>query len=477
MFKGYISNTIGHVHWTFHTQESFLIPFLEHITHKIPGENDETTHDSLLAILRKDRYKILAEFEVNRAQTYLVKIYKYPDLIQKVKQLFKNTRGLREFNTTYGAAMKGVPVEVPVAYGERKHFFHRKSYLIIKKIKHACTLREYFKGGVSHGERRGVLRKFGKLAKIVHDAGVKQDDFSLDNFLVYNDEIGERKIILIDFERVLLQAKSLSEKQRVWYLAKLNRAKRHFTNTERLRFLISYADGNFDYCKKLAIQIEAVTAYIQKKDAKKFYKQCVHKNRKFCIFKNPDFYGYYRRDCSTETLLALLDTLGGTAQEVCYINNFRIACFTEHGNTAQNYSNLKRAWMHANALFALRINVPIPVGIFIKTPPKHLKEGFLISQTPENCIPLDQYGNLHSDKTSVLFALLRLADQVSPFGVFREDLNIRDILIQTNTNQQIKCYLANYASFNINHHSMQRNRSINTRIIRRLLPTEDVKIP
>ncbi|HLE88364.1 MAG TPA: hypothetical protein VI727_11960 [Candidatus Brocadiaceae bacterium] len=114
--------------------------------------------------------------------------------------------------------------------------------------------------------------------------------------------------------------------------------------------------------------------------------------------------------------------------------------------------------MHANAVFALRIDVPIPVGIFNRHSAKLPREDFLISQITENCIPLDQSVNLHTDKNSILFALLRLAEQVSPFGIFCEDLSAQDVLVQTNTNRQIKCYLANYTSFHINHYSMQKNR-------------------
>ena len=168
MFKGYISNTIGRVQWTIHARSSFLIPYLEQISDRISGKFKEPADDTLLTIMRKDRYKILGAFEVvhaNEVQTYLVKMYKYSGLIQKVKQLFKNTRGFREFNTTYVAAMKGVPVEVPVAYGERKHIFAKESYLIIRKIERSCTVREYFGSGVSPGERRDVLEKFGTLAK------------------------------------------------------------------------------------------------------------------------------------------------------------------------------------------------------------------------------------------------------------------------------------------------------------------------
>ena len=460
MFKGYISNTIGRVQWTIHARSSFLIPYLQQISHRVSGKVKESADDTLLTIMRKDRYKILGEckvFHANEEQTYLVKTYKYSGLIQKVKQLFKNTRGFREFNTTYVAAMKGVPVEVPVAYGERKHIFVKESYLIIRKIERSCTVREYFGSGVSPGERRDVLGKFGTLAKTIHDSGVKQDDFSLDNFLVYDDEAGERRLILIDFERVSTQTNILSKKQRIWYLAKLNRSKRYFTNTDRLRFLVSYTDGNFDYCKKLARQIEAVTVYIQKKDARKFYKQCCHENRKFSIFKNTQYSGYYRRGNSPERLLPLLNTLGESAQEVRYINNYRIVCFTGR--------NFKHVWMHANALFALRIDILVPAGVFKRNPGRQLTEGFLISQMPDNCIPLDQYADFHSDRNSLLYALLRLANQVSPFGVFCENLSTQDFLVQMKRNR-LKCYLGNYTAFHINHHPVQKNRTVNTRIIK-----------
>ena len=128
--------------------------------------------------------------------------------------------------------------------------------------------------------------------------------------------------------------------------------------------------------------------------------------------------------------------------------------------------------MHANALFALRIDVPVPVGIFKKYPAKLSKEGFLISLIPENCIPLDQYVDLHSGKNSILSALLRLAEQVSPFGTFSKDLSTHDFLVQMKGNR-LECYLGNYTAFHINHHSVQKNRTANTRIIKQLLHTDD----
>ena len=464
MFKEYISNTIGQLHWVIHTQKSFLIPYLEQIK--------DTQNNTLITIIRKDQYKVIGEFEAahsNNSETYIVKVYKYPHLFQKIKSFFKHTKAFNEFKTTYIANMKGIPVEAPVAYGEQKRIFPQKSYLIIRKIKNSNTLKEYFKNTASLEERRDILKKFGKLSKDIHNAGVKQDDFSLDNFLVYNDEISGGKVTLIDFERVSIQTKFLGEKHRVWYLAKLNRAKGYFTNTERLRFLMSYADSDFDYCKRLASQIEATTIYLQKKDAKKFWKQCINENRKFGIFRNNEFYGYYRKNYAIETLTTLLNTIRETTQEVIYINRFQILHFKENSIDGQNYNkNITRAWMHANALFALRINVPVPVGFFGNISSKISKEWFLISEIPENCISLDKYIGSCPDKNPMKFTLSRLAEQVSPFGIFSRGFNPKDVLVQTNEGQRLKCYLGNYNSFCINRLSSQKNKRVNVNIIKQL---------
>ncbi len=463
MFKGYISNTIGHTRWILQSQQTILIPYLEHIK--------ENPANSILSIIRKDRYKVLGEFEVthaNKVQTYLVKIYKYPRLFQKIKYLFKHTKAFREFHTTYIAAMKGVPVEVPVAFGERKHFFNKESYLIIKKIRNSRTTREYFKSNPSYKERKDILEKFGKIAKNIHDTGIKQDDFSLDNFLVYSDEDGERRIILIDFERVSIQGKSLSEKHCIWYLAKLNRARRLFKHTDRLRFLLSYTGGNFGYCKKLGKQIEWVTVYIQKKDAQKFQRQCMQENRKFGILKNTKFYGYYRKSYHPETYTMLFDTIEKMTQDILYINQFRILRFLPQASTKCNYSTIIQTWKNANALFALMIDIPVPVGIFERCFPGKQKEWFLISQMPDNCIPLDQYAYVHSNN-DLYFALIRFVEHVSSFGIFSKALSSHDILIRKDNNNTFVCYLGNYNSFRINRFPREKNRSVNTHIIKQLL--------
>lgn len=461
--EGYILKRIGNVHWIVCTHHSFLISFLE----QIKG----ATRDALLTkpLLRRHQYKKMGEFEIiheNAQETYLVKIYTYPHLFQKIKQFFKRTRGFNEFYTTYIAAIRGIPVEVPVAYGEQKHFFTKESYLIIRKIKNSCSIREYLTGSMILKEKRDVLKKFGELAKNVHESGIRQDAFSLDNFLVYDDNNGGKKVILIDFEMVSIQNDVLTHKLRTWYLAKLNREK-GFSNTDRIRFLLSYTRGDFVRCKELATQIKVLTVRILKKDAKKSSRLCTHENRTFGIFTSDNFLGYYRKKYAPELLVACLNTIQETTRNVFYINNFQILRFKEHTGQGCNYHNVTRTWMAANALFALKINVPVPAGIFKRCNRTLQKEAFLISKIPDDCIPLSQCSDFYAEET-YLFFLLRFAEQVSPFGIFSKDLCPQDILIQKDERHHLKCYLGNYTSFCINRRPVQNNKAINANIMKQL---------
>ncbi len=461
-FTGYLSKRINHVHWLIHNQHAFLIPFLERLK--------DATAETLMAtpLPRRHHYKKMGEFEITyegKKEPYLVKIYNYPRLLQKIKQCFKNTRGFHEFNAAYLTAMRGIPVEVPVACGERKYFFTKESYLIVRKIRNSQSIRQYFKGNTPLKERRDVLRKFGSLAQKMHKSGIQQDAFSLDNFLVY-DENGAKKIIVIDFEMVSVHTRSLIEKLCLWYLAKLNREKGNFTDTERVRFLLSYMSHDIARWKTIAGDIEFMTVQIQKKGAKKASRLCVRENKKFDFFKNAQFRGFYRRNYLRETLEKALYIMEETGQDDISINHLHVSRLTQNSPSGFDCRSLKQLWIKANTLFALKIDVPVPVGVFERHSPNERKEGFLISEMPDNCTPLSRYPNWFSDQ-NIFLSLKRLAEQVSPFGTLNKQLSCQDIfaLVQGN---RFRCYLGNYHSFSINRLPGVANKSINVQIIRNL---------
>ncbi|MCF6150404.1 MAG: hypothetical protein E3K37_17350 [Candidatus Kuenenia sp.] len=458
MFKEYISYTESNNRWLLHDQYTFLTSYLKRI---------ETPIDhTLIKIKREDKFKILAEFEVCKSDkvcSFILKVYKYPSLFQQLKQLLKRTKAFREFYMTYLAASTGVPVEAPVAFGEQKCFFTKKSYIIIKKIKNSYTLNDYFKNNNCFAERRVVLEEFGKLARIIHDTGIKQDDFSLNNFLIFKRE-RDTKIILIDFERVSIQPKSLLEKQSILYLAKLNRIKGMFCNTDRLRFLMAYTKGDYQYCKKLAKQIELLTFVLQKKDSKKFARQCVRKNRKFGIFKNKKFYGRYRKTYLPETIRMLLATADQMDSDRAEINQYRVIRFTKIPAYQKRFRNVIDLWKHANALFALRINVPVPVGIFKRISSEQIKDEFFIFQLPVNWVSADQYLSSNEKKDILKQTINVFIKEISPFGVVSQNLNAQNIILQKDEHCRLKCFLREYSSFFVNRQSFQQNKYYNTKI-------------
>lgn len=461
-FTGYLPKTIGHVHWLIHSRHSFLVPFLEQMK--------EATTETLLAIPlhRRHQYKKMGEFEIThegRKETYLVKIYNYPRLLQKIKQCFKHTRGFHEFNTTYLAAMRGIPVEVPVACGERKYLFTKESYLIIRKIRHSQSIREYFRHTTPQKERRDVLKKFGSLAKKMHEAGIQQDAFSLDNFLVYAEN-GGIKIIVIDFEMVSVHTRSLPEKLCLWYLAKLNREKGGFTHAERIRFLLSYTGNDLIRCKTAARRIESVTVQIQKKNARKVSRLCVCENKKFGVFKSTQFRGFYRKDYSREILEKALHLIEETMQDDVSVNHLRVLRLRQNSSSGFDYRSMKQLWIQANTLFALKINVPVPVGVFQRRSPSGRKEGFLVVEMPDNCIPLSRCPDWFSDQ-NLFSPLARLAEQVSPFGILHKNLNCHDILVRREGNH-LRCYLGNYHSFSTNRLPGETNKPVNMQTTKKL---------
>lgn len=458
MFKEYISYTENSIRWLVHDQCAFLISYLKQITTPIELKQ--------IKISREDKFKILAEFEVcksGKVCSFILKVYKYPSLFHRLKQFFKRTKAFREFYMTYLAASKGVPAEAPVAFGEQKCFFIKKSYIIIKKIENSYTLNEYFRNNSCFTERRSVLKEFGKLARMIHDSGIKQDDFSLNNFLIFKHDVNT-KIILIDFERVSIQRDGLLEKQSIVYLAKLNRIKGMFCNTDRLRFLMAYTKGDYAYCKKLAKQIELLTFVLQKKDSKKFARQCVRKNRKFGIFKNKKFHGRYRKVYSPETIRMLLATADRMGSAITEINQYRLVRFAKIPAHQKRFRNVIGLWKYANALFALRINVPVPVGIFKRIAPEQIKDEFFIFQLPDNWVSADQYLSSNG-KTDILIQTIKVfIKEISPFGVVSQKLNAQDIILQTDERHRLKCFLKDCSSFFVNRRSFQQNKFYNTKI-------------
>ena len=87
-------------------------------------------------------------------------------------------------------------------------------------------------------ERHALVTAFGALSRQVHDAGVFQDDFAPNNFLVRRGVAPQ--LFMIDFERARLRTGN-DEAARCFMLAKIDRVLAGAPVGDRMRFLYAYA--------------------------------------------------------------------------------------------------------------------------------------------------------------------------------------------------------------------------------------------
>ena len=164
-----------------------------------------------------------------------VKVFTLP-AAARWRYLLRPSKARRERAVARAIEARGFAVARPVAVGERRELgLLERSWAVTRDLG-ARDLRELLESVRENGpERRALLERFAVFARRLHDAGVDQDDFSPNNFLVR----GNGAFVLIDFERARLRRGPLGA--RAWtQLAKLHRRDFGVSRSERLRFLRAY---------------------------------------------------------------------------------------------------------------------------------------------------------------------------------------------------------------------------------------------
>lgn len=205
-------------------------------------------------------------------EQYLMKLYQDGHPFSWLKSLFEGPKASREFKIARKLAYEGIPTVVPLAIGYNKlqEDFPRHHILISHELKNSCGLDKYLLRN-KHAFflpnerllkettaaslpynlklRQEVIIAYGTLAAKIHQKGIIQDDFGLNNMLIQfalpqDKSATEFKLYLIDFERVKIY-RNLTFRQRVHNLAGLNRIREpNISRTDRIRFLKGYLNTN-----------------------------------------------------------------------------------------------------------------------------------------------------------------------------------------------------------------------------------------
>ncbi len=212
-----------------------------------------------------------------------------PDHLLKVKEyqffpgilrMVRRGSARREYDLAFALARAGFPVAEPLAVGEERRAGRLLAcYLLCPILDDVVDLRRLLADSdLRPSRRRAIVTAFGAFSRAVHDAGLYQDDYAPNNFLVRHGD--PPSFILIDFERAHL-ARSMLRSRRLWMLAKLDRHVEGCRASERMRFLRAYSEGNVEAAKRLWLVLDRLAPRLAWRDHRRMRSISAAEGRRF----------------------------------------------------------------------------------------------------------------------------------------------------------------------------------------------------
>lgn len=195
--------------------------------------------DCAAEVVKRGTYKTLLKKSVIDTSC-IVKKYRIPGLVRKLKSLVRPTRPRQEFAAACFISSRGIPTAAPLLLAEHLRLgLVREGLVVMPFIAGAQELRDFlFYGKAPDRERKNVLSRFGALTAKIFGSGIFQYDYALNNFLVRREQ-GAYQCYFIDFEKVLIN-RTASREQKLDILSRLNRVGREVSVRDRMIFLRGY---------------------------------------------------------------------------------------------------------------------------------------------------------------------------------------------------------------------------------------------
>ncbi len=214
-----------------------------------------------------------------------IKRYGPPSYKKLFRQLISRRNidadGIYDFMGAMWLAQAGVAAARPVAYGQDRRMWRRRSFAIVQELPNGVSLEKLLPACYLAGRYIGqnneqcnrsykmlankdsLLRQLAQLAGSMHKAGYYHRDLYLAHVFLCRDSEGVEQLCLIDLQRVF-KPLILSRRWQVKDLAQLYySARRYFSRTDAVRFLHYYFD-----IKKLAQKHKLLIKAVIRKAAK-----------------------------------------------------------------------------------------------------------------------------------------------------------------------------------------------------------------
>jgi hypothetical protein len=303
---------------------------------------------------------------------FLLRCNRYPWHVA-LRRLGRRSRSTHELEMAEQLHARGLPLPLPLAAGERRCGpLLRACYLLIPVVDGAAdVLHLAEQGGLSPIARSRLATALGVLSRRAHDAGLFQDDFAPNNFLVRRDAPGEP--LLIDFERARLQRRVDSE-ARGRMLAKLDRALPYVSKTDRLRFLLAYTGHERQEARRWWKTLEGAGSELLGQDLRRLGRLTTRNGPRFQRVREGAWSGWSQRAVATSTVRAL------AAPE----SRREVATVVYQGVSARE---AKRLWVVANLLARRALCAPPLLLLHRGSEVRLLLEDSASSPAPEETTP------------------------------------------------------------------------------------------
>lgn len=192
---------------------------------------------------RKRFYRVARSENDTTEPALYVKVFSLPAGWPRLRYGLRPSKARREARIGRALVERGFEAAVPVAVGEERRAGLLSRSLSVVAEHPGRDLRALLTDPATSGdERRRIVEGFALFTRMLHDAGVDQDDYSPNNFLWRPDG----RFCLLDFERCTLRRAPLPDDRRNTLLAKLHRHDLGVRRTDRLRFLQLYLGSDSD---------------------------------------------------------------------------------------------------------------------------------------------------------------------------------------------------------------------------------------
>jgi len=372
-----------------------------------------------------------------------------------LRRAIRGSKARHELEMAERVAARGIPTPVPLAAGEQRYRgLLRTCYLLMPILPGAADLRRvWWEEEAPPGARHALAAAFGALSRQVHDAGVFQDDFAPNNFLVQSGS--SLRLYMIDFERAALRPEN-DEAARCFMLAKIDREFAGAPAGDRMRFLRAYSGGDRAEARRWWRRVEDFAPKLARRDFGRLKRNATRPGRRFRRLSHGAWRGYARIDSDQTALIGALPRRRDPGGPLCVDAAGEL--WRVHYSGLRR-SEAKRIWVTANFLWTRGGLCPRPLGAWCSA-----DRMVLLLERRGGEVPLDR----SPDQRRGLAAVRTLLSRILAVAEIREPPPPEGLLVGTQEGSTLRASLAAPHAVHLTGKASGRRRARASELVRAL---------